>query len=215
MMRDLRIITVKQRDRAIAALCLFLACSAFAAAQSGKLVPLAPSKLKALNNNLDIKLLPDSSREVEIEKKQVFDLVSQTAALLTIVPVRFHVTGEEFNGDKNKDLRECGVYVIPQQGKRYFIWTLDGSTDGPSGVTQCGGIEAIGLQPVAGSSPAIILIYAQDKRVFQGSTTRSYVLSLTKDDGKYWVNQSLTGDVEENIEEPTVRKVQQFLSKEQ
>ncbi len=215
MTQDLRITTVKQLGKLTAALCLVLTFPAFAAAQGGKLVPLAPSKLKTLSNSLDRKLLPDSSRGVEIENKQVFDLVSQTATLLTIVPVRFQITGEEFNGDENKDLRECGVYIIPEQGKSYFIWTLDGTTDGPSGVIQCSGIDAVGLQPVPGSSPAIILIYTQDKRVFQGSTTKGFVLSLIKDDGKYWVNQSLTGDVDENIEEPTVRKVQRFLSKQQ
>ena len=194
---------------------MFLLCTSLAfgnalpAQQQQKLVAVPPAKLQSIQNKLDIKLLPDGGHKMEVDNNQVFQLILKGAPLLTIVPVRFETARDE--SIEYEQLGACGVYLVPEKGYAVFIRM----NEELAGEVDACGVDAMGISPVSGSNPSVILIDG----VCQpgpGGCARSYpvILSWNKGEAAYEVNQSLSGDAEEEFENPTVSNVRQFLSKQ-
>ncbi len=204
-----RMNAAKQLNTHMVLLCALLAFGRASQAQQQKLVAVPPAKLECIKSKLDTKLLPDGGHKMEVNNKQVFELALKNAPLLTIVPVRFETARDE--SIENQDAGACGVYLVPEKGDAAFIGMNE---ELAGGVVACG-VDAMGLFPVSGSNPNIILIDG----VCQpgpGGCARSYpvILSWNKSDDAYQVNESLSGDAEEEFENPTVGNIRQFLSKQ-
>jgi hypothetical protein len=137
------------RSSGLALLVGLFAFSALAATPQSKLLPPAAAELNGIEGKLDRKLLPDGATQLEIESKQIFDLVIQNTVQLTLTPVRFKVP---VGGSQEASPRDCGIYLISADGAVNFIRTL-----GEDLPIQCWSIDAVRLERIPEDRPLIIL----------------------------------------------------------
>jgi hypothetical protein len=166
--------TVKQRNSSLALLGVLFVLPAFAVTPQTKLLPPAAAELKTIPGKLDPKLLPDGATDLEVENKQIFNLVMQGATQLTLVPVRFNIPVEGSGGTSHN----CGAYLLSASGTVSFIAAVHDNLP-----IQCWSIEAVRLQRIPGENPLIIL--TGDLNTANRSWMQPFVLRWDKGAGTY------------------------------
>lgn len=199
---------LKQRNRVVFLLFSLFVFAILAKAQQAKLLPPTPTELHDVKDKLDLKLLPEGAKNLEIEGKQVFNLVNSNTIQLTLVPVRFEIGIQHSIGEST--ISDCGIYLIPAHGAGSFIWTI-GKEEELSGLVQCTGLQAVGVQSLGDSNPALILIYRA--YTVHESFSQPYIFSWDKDSKKYQIDDAWDRQIAEESKTPTIRSIRRLMSK--
>lgn len=143
----------KQRIAALL-LCALVVLSMPAMGQQTKLVHVSTAELRSVRRKIDPKLLPDGAIEIEVEDKQVFNLVIRNQRLFTVVPVLFRAPVDVVY--TQGVATGCGIYLIPASGTDRFMWAIGREEPG---IVMCGGVTSMRLDRHVDSNPDIELTF--------------------------------------------------------
>lgn len=198
----------KRLIRPVLLLISFWVIAILSHAQQPKLVFPSSVELQNIKSRLDPKLLPDSAKNLEVESKQVFNLVNANEVQLTLIPVRFEIGIPNPLGEAT--ISNCGLYLIPANGAGNFIWTV-GKDKEIAGLVQCTGVQAVGLQSVTDSNPALIFIY--HAFTAHESFSEPYVFSWDKNSKAYQIDDDWNRRIDEQqIKVLTIKSIKQLMS---
>ena len=198
---------LRQRTRSVWIFASVLVLPLIVTAQQAKLVPAKPAELRDIESKLDTKLMPDDARSPHLEDTQVFNLVAPNIVKIALAPVTFEISMEHEAGSSTKT--DCGIFLIPTNGPTNFIWTT-GKVNYEAGLTECGGVQAVGLQPVANSSPSLIVIFTGHN--LHEDFSDFYVLSWDKAAKTYQIDEGWMESIAAHVKVFTIKNIKQFMS---
>lgn len=177
--------------------------------QTGRLLRLQQTEVQAIRNRLDRDLLPDGAKNLAMEEKQVFNLISKDAIDLVLAPVKFDVPSDSIMGKGTGSATGCGLYVLPKGEKARFAWIV-GKEEELSGLVQCSGLQAMGLQEMGDTYPELILIY--EEHTVHDTFSQAYAFSWDTESRSYVDDKEWDERIAAEREPPTVRSVKRLIS---
>ena len=170
-----------RRSKVLAMWCCGVALSAaLAGAQRYALKPLSGQETRSAQAGLDMSLLPEGAKGLQLARGQVFRVDAAGRTEVTVLPVRFYTAapGLVQGIDRRSDL--CGVFLSGAGAKARFEPLADNDTDGS---VQCGGVEGVGLARGTGTHPEVLLLFRV--HTMHRSWSDPYAVQWSSNDGRY------------------------------